>query len=83
MFIFSGLCIQTSAAICEPAGSRSVKLSIFNQCVCMYEYKVEYEMMCYVKEYISEYKQTETYDVSLVRVYSVLKGCYLVLQCCI
>jgi hypothetical protein len=48
----------------------------------MYEYKVEYEMMCYVKEYISECKPTEMYEVSLVRVYSVLKGCYLVLLRC-
>jgi hypothetical protein len=77
--IFSGLCIKTSAAICDPSGSHSVKLSIFNQYARMYVYKVEYERMCYVKEYISEYKPTEVYDISLVRVYSVLKECYLVL----
>ena len=38
------------------------------QSLCTYAYKVEYEMMCYVKEYISEYKRAGEYDVSLVRV---------------
>jgi len=34
----------------------------------MCAYTVEYEMLCCIKEYISEYKPAEVYDVSLVRV---------------
>jgi hypothetical protein len=29
------------------------------QSLCMYAYKVEWEMVCYVKEYVSEYKPAE------------------------
>jgi len=46
--------------------TRPVKLSVFNYCVCVYAYKVEYETICYVKEYMSDYIPVETCDLSLV-----------------